>query len=213
MKTILVLLLACSILFGCNHPEIKVTVEKNDSSISKKLTKKDTSAATAIIEKKVDELTTTNNSVLVQTKTNDEIIVLSATSQGWHGGVRGSGGGTNYEICITADHSLNIVIDQLWIEQIWHSFRLNNKSVTLSPAGSQTFDTIYIYAADYHKDPLYKSIQNKDTTPQSTKPDTTGRKAPPFPYKGVALIGYKYGSRQVYKTVSAFKVKPVLNYP
>ena len=203
-------------MFGCNSTNKQTSVEKKtlfkDTSITVNAEKKDSAIIPVTTIKKEEKKNSIDNSSNIPVVNNGDISIIYATSQKWHGGIRGSGGGTNYEICITADRSPGILIDELWIGKIWHGIKLGHKSGNQTSAVKSVIDTIYIYTSDYRKDPDFKNTQVKDTV-QIKKPDTTGLKTPPFIYQGVALIGYKFGNLRKYKAVSTFVSKPTLNYP
>jgi hypothetical protein len=134
----------------------------------------------------------------------EDFTILIATSQDWHGGIKGSGSGTNYEICIiTRQPSGLLAIDQLWVGEKFHTAQAVKKFPATSKDGFTANDTVYIHAADHCKSP-----DNKDTTATEEK-----NIAPPFLYKGAALIGYKIFGKRMYKTIDAIEKKPTLNYP
>lgn len=128
-----------------------------------------------------------------------EIEILSATSQKWTGGIKGSGSGVNYVFVIVVPLSLQeLVIDELWIGETFHKPQIS-KNENLGNLKFQAGDTLYIYASDYFKSPDNPKL---DTNEQPTEPETfVENMKPPYKYSGAALIGYTVGGERKYKTI------------
>jgi len=210
MKTIVVFFSLLSILYGCKNPgnvgssSVHQNNLKDTSSISKTIPANDTGAN--------GKIHTTDNSSDLPKNNKENINVIYATSQVWHGGIKGSGGGTNYEICITSDYDAKLDIDQLWIGQTSCKFTLRKKSPANISVNLAAYDTITIFASEYHKDPGF-NFNKEDSTEVKNKPEATITTTPPYAYSGAALLGYKFGGLRMYKTISTFQRKPPLNYP
>jgi hypothetical protein len=181
----------------------KATVKDNPAIAKTQLT--DTISTLAADKKTNTGNTTVSTTSALQKENNStDITLLYATLQKWHGGVKGSGGGTNYEIFIHVPHLTNINFDELWIGQVLHETMWRRQ-----PAAS---DTIVVRASDYQKDPSNRNIPELDSS-QTSLNKTPSTSPPPFAYTGAALLGYKYGEQRMYKIITSFKVKPTLNYP
>jgi hypothetical protein len=145
-----------------------------------------------------------------------DFIVLSFTSQDWHGGIKGSGGGTNYEItAVSKQSSANLIIDQLWIGQKYYEITVSKKFPSFSADGFSANDTIYIHASDYRKDPDFnRNIQVTDSeTKQIIETAEAVNIDPPYAYQGVALIGYKLNGQHLYIPIDKIVKKAPLFYP
>jgi|GEM_PF-909268 len=206
-RNIIFLFVVFIIFSGCKHKTSKLADDKknvsNDSSIS--------------------SVVPIDSSLIIGTKKSDEqkaavnytdFIVLSFTLQDWHGGIKGSGGGTNYEItAVSKQSSANLIIDQLWIGQKYYEVTASKKFPASSADGFSANDTIYIHASDYHKDPNFnKNNDSVDSEKQQTT-ETTVNIDPPYTYTGAALIGYKLNGLRLYKTIDKIIKKAPLYYP
>lgn len=198
-----------------------LSVNKESSKDSLEKIHKDITTKSSSEYNTSKENTTQNNSSVQQNNTitvkqnssKSDFIILSATSQKWTGGARGSGGGVRYEICIISNHSSSeLIIDKLWIGQASHTVQVSKNYPFLATDGFSANDTVYIKASDYHKDPnLDKNNQvNGDRQQSSTEKSNTN---PPYAYKGEALIGYTVSGKRLYKEISTLVVNPPLNYP
>jgi hypothetical protein len=206
-RNIIFLFIAFNIFSGCQNKTSKIADDKknvsNDSSIS----------SVAPIDSSI--INTSKNSGDQKAVVNyTDFIVLSFTSQDWHGGIKGSGGGTNYEItAVSKQSSANLIIDQLWIGQKYYEITASKKFPASSADGFSANDTIYIHASDYHRD----SDFNKNTeTVGGEKQQTTETAVnidPPYTYTGAALIGYKLNGLRLYKTIDKIIKKAPLYYP
>lgn len=134
--------------------------------------------------------------------------LISATSQKWHGGIKGSGGGTNYEIILLAQlPSSKLIIDELWIDETFHSVSASCKFPKTSADGFVKGDTVYVYASIYVKDPNGPKDLNKTDVQE-----TAQNAPPPYDYKGSGLVGYKMNGERKYSEISTFAEKPPLKY-
>jgi hypothetical protein len=216
-RNIILLFVVFNIFLGCRNKNSKIADNKksvsSDSSNSA-VTKANTSTNN---KTSTDKKQPTKNSV--EQKVNEnyaDFSVLSFTSQDWHGGIKGSGGGTNYEItAVTNQSSVNLIFDQLWIGQKFYEITVIKKFPAVTADGFSANDTIYIHASDYRKDPDFnRNIQVTDSeTKKIIKTAEATNINPPYVYKGVALIGYKLNGQRVYKIIESIIKKPPLFYP
>lgn len=143
----------------------------------------------------------------------NDFTVIYATSQQWHGGVKGSGGGVNYEVSIIAKlSSSQLIIDELWVGEIFHETTASRKIPKTSANGFSAGDTIFLHAGDYHKD-SYGPKKNEEIDEYKEIQDTTQNKPPPYKYTGEALIGYKINGERKYKGIAKITVKSPLFFP
>lgn len=154
-----------------------------------------------------------NNPVTVtQTITND-FSVIYATSQQWHGGIKGSGGGTNYDICIKSFHSSSqMAADELWVGEKYFEIAASRKFPLTSADGFSAGDTLYINASDYRKDADGPKLIDEGEGQKEVQ-DEKQKTPPPYRYSGEALIGYKMNGTRKYKEVAIITVKQPLFYP
>jgi hypothetical protein len=136
--------------------------------------------------------------------------LVSATDQGWSGGIAGLSG-DNFKFVIScACAGQPIIPDTLWA---------GDEPIPLSTGDSLDAGNVritYLKNKKTARIEITTGTQKSEYTRFEMPPDnvntTAGR--PPFGYKGVALLSYHYGGRQHYFTISRFtKVLPPVNYP
>lgn len=153
------------------------------------------------------------NSDTPESLSENNFDFISATSQKWQGGVKGSGRGINYVICLRAlGSSSQLIIDQLWVGQTFHKISASRKFPKTSADGFSTGDTIYIFTNDYFKgSDKIEQIESgeKQNEVQEAEKDTP----PPYIYTGEALIGYKINGNRKYKEIAKITAKSPLFYP
>lgn len=201
-KNIILLGLVLTIFSGCHNKISKLADDK-------KINSKDSLSVL------ITPFDTSKNSIGQKTNiNNNDFIVLLFTSQDWHGGIKGSGGGTNYEIiAISKQSSAILIIDQLWIGQKNYEITVSKKFPAVAADGFSTNDTIFIRANDYRKDPDFKNnTEVADSEKRKSAPIEVSID-PPFTYQGAALIGYKLNGLRSYKTLDKIIKKPPLFYP
>lgn len=214
MKTpnthLFILSVVFAIIMGCgfqknnntgNHDKTKDTVithqPGNDTSVVKETTE----------NKNTNYI---NNSA---TYTVNDFTVISATSQQWHGGVKGSGGGVNYEVnIITKLSSLQLTIDELWIGENFHETTASRQFPKTPADGFSAGDTIFLHAGDYHKDSDGPE-KIEGINEQKEVQDTMQNTPPPYKYTGEALIGFKMNGERKYKEIAKITAKSPLFYP
>lgn len=160
-----------------------------------------------------ENLNTTNAPSTINIFPVNDFTLGYATSQRWHGGIKGSGGGINYDVSIVSlFSSAQLIIDELWIGEKFHEISASRRFPKTSADGFVAGDTIYIHASDYIKDPdVPKQVEEVDG--QKETQDTLQNTPPPKKYTGEALIGYKINGNRKYKEIEKFSVKPALCYP
>jgi hypothetical protein len=191
--------------------------QKNHNSSDQK-TEKDSSQVQHETPDSTAETVTTNNNTTVAVSNNaslsgNDFNFIYATSQKWQGGIKGSGGGVNYEFCLLSLNSSSLlIIDQIWIGQTYHETSASRKFPKTAADGFNTGDTIYIYTSDYIKSPDKIDLLE---TPGGQKevPEVKQNTPPPYAYTGEALIGYTLKGIRKYKEIAKITVKSPLFYP
>ncbi|MFH0865808.1 MAG: hypothetical protein V1904_06415 [Bacteroidota bacterium] len=186
-------------------------IESSDKTLDTVITHQSNNDTTVLNETTENKTAhSLNNSTLY---TGTDFTVIYATSQQWHGGVKGSGGGVNYEVSmVTKLSSLLLTIDELWIGEIFHETKASRKFPETSADGYSAGDTIFLYASDYKKNPEGPEHIN-EINEQKEVQDTKQNTPPPYKYTGEALIGYKINGERKYKEIAKITVKSLLFYP
>jgi hypothetical protein len=206
---IFILFTAFIIILSCGSKKNKIVNLDNlsDTVITQQL-EKDTGGSKEMTEN-VTNVSVENAS----TYTGADFTVISATSQQWHGGAKGSGGGVNYEVSIISQlSSSQLIIDELWIAEIFHETSASRKFPKTPADGFSAADTIYLHAGDYHKDSNGPKIIDDNNEPKEVQ-DTKQNTPAPYKYTGEALIGYKINGERKYKEIAKITVKSPLFYP
>jgi hypothetical protein len=141
-------------------------------------------------------------------KDSADIELLTATAQKWHGGIKGSGGGTYFNFSFIARLSSSFLfVDKAWVGQKFFAVTLTGKSISKNHSFSGG-DTLNARITDYVKDTdLNTEMQT------GNEPEKQLNIAPPFAYKGAALIGYLSFNNRYYLIVPSFQQLPTLYYP
>ncbi len=146
----------------------------------------------------------TNNSCL------KKFELIKATSQKWHGGIKGSGYGTYYELTIVPNtNSDKLLFDRLWIGKKYFDIQSFQKGKKMRNNLFGKGDTITIR--------VNKSVKLKPM-PFVRKDDNNDKclteKHPlPKEYKGEALLSYVYKGKRKYFEIKHFTVLEPINYP
>ncbi len=142
--------------------------------------------------------------------------VVKSTSQVWHGGAAGSGGGKRYEVTLDKPANMEVKIEKVWIgerEKGWLP-RFN-----VIP---QTSDTANHQVA--HRGVTNFTVKFSETYPGQPGPREAPRPVAVVPFDNPpsdlpaafthgAVIYYQIGKQSGTWIVSDFEALPVLNYP
>lgn len=136
--------------------------------------------------------------------------LVSSTDQGWSGGIAGLSG-DNFKFIISCSCAGQpFMPDTLWT---------GDEAMPLSTGDSLDAGNVRITYLKNKKTAMIEittGTQKSEYTSFEMPPDNVKTTAarPPLGYKGVALLGYHYGGRRHYFTISRFtKVLPPVNYP
>lgn len=144
--------------------------------------------------------------------------IEKATSQVWHGGAAGSGGGKNYLVYVAKPSKVEIVIDQVWLgdrEKGWLlDFRVLYKDLAnamnnhTAPAGVTNF------TVDFREIfPAPPNPRGGEQRPGFVKPfDAPPTDLPEALDKG-AVIYYHAGGSKATWVINEFQALETLNYP
>jgi hypothetical protein len=143
--------------------------------------------------------------------------VEQSTSQVWHGGAAGSGGGKNYKVTVSKSASLEVMIDKVWLgdrERGWlPEYRVMYKGAPngmrnhLAPKGVTTFTLEFAEVHPGQPNP------RGEGRPVAVKPFDNPPSDLPEGFDKGAVIYCHVGNNAVVWTVSDFVVLEPLNYP
>ncbi|MCF6185571.1 MAG: hypothetical protein L3J56_13300 [Bacteroidales bacterium] len=134
--------------------------------------------------------------------------LIKATSQKWHGGIKGSGYGTYYELTIVPNsNSDNLVFDKLWIGKDYFDVQCFQKGKKMRNNLFAKGDTVTIR--------VNKANNKYKPMPFITKEGNTviQKELPPINYKGAALLSYVYKKKRKYYEINKFTVSEPVFYP
>ncbi len=135
------------------------------------------------------------------------IKLISATDQGWSGGVAGRHG-NNYNFVINCSNlKQEIVPEAIWIGREMIQLNLKDSvsqgNTIIQYSKNKSAAVIKVAVSTTYDD--YNMHQGKASANQQ---------APPVIYKGVTLISYRYNGQKHYYTIRRFTVVfPPINYP
>ncbi len=136
----------------------------------------------------------------------DKFEIIEATSQKWHGGARGSGFGTYYELTIIPKaNSEKLIFNQIWIGKKHFKVSTFQKGKKMRNNLFGKGDTITIMLND--------KVELKPLPFVEKDGCLIEKHELPYKYEGKALLSYTYKGKQKYKEIESFKKKKVLNYP
>lgn len=126
--------------------------------------------------------------------------LLDSSRQRWVAGIRGAGAGENFEFIIrtTAD-SRKLVFNGLWVGSEYLEFTVSRKFPALPHDGFKKGDTVYLNATRFFE-------------VDGFTPPPRIEKAPPFEYRGQALIACLLNNKQHYLEVPEIRQKPSEHY-
>lgn len=143
--------------------------------------------------------------------------VDKATSQVWHGGAAGSGGGKNYKVYVSKSAQLEITIDQVWIgdrEKGWlpdyrvvYAGLANGLRNHAAPKGVTAFTVEF--GETYPGQPNPRG----EVRPVAMKPFDNPPNDLPETYQQGAVIYYHAGGKAAQWVVSEMEILEPLNYP
>lgn len=206
--------IALMLLQGCGSQNNNNTQGNTQANLRDPIvqqSQKDTVVLKETTDNNIPVANSTSNSPA--TFSDNDITVIYATSQKWHGGIKGSGGGTNYEICVVPSFSsAQLTIDQLWIDEKFHEISAGRRFPETSADGFVAGDTVYISTSVYTKGPGSTKLAEEADVQKETQ-DIMQNTPTPIKFTGEALIGYKINGKRKYKEIAKITVKKPLYYP
>lgn len=132
------------------------------------------------------------------------VKVIDATSQSWHGGVKGSGRGVNYRVSVIVGKDSDVLsFDSLWVGDRGYPVQASRPHPFTSADGFHKNDTVTIYA----------SMHQAANPDGDLIPLPVPSKGAPVSYEGDALLSFKVKQKQFYVVVKEFRRLEQLDYP
>lgn len=133
----------------------------------------------------------------------EPVKLVSATSESWTGGFKGSGRGVNYRLTLVVNKSSRVLsFDSLWVGD--RPFQVQaSKPNPFNPAdGFQRKDTVIIYASLHQGANLDGELL--------PLPTVDGRQVA---YKGEALLSYWLKGKRHFLVIETLEALPSVEYP
>jgi hypothetical protein len=143
--------------------------------------------------------------------------VEKATSQKWHGGAAGSGGGINYVVYVAKPSNLEIVIDQVWVgdrEKGWLlDFRVLYPNLTNLQSNHTAPKGVTAFTIEFREITPGPPNPRGDVRPNQVKPFDSPPGDLPETFDKGAVVYYRAGSDKATWVISDFQQLETLNYP